>query len=691
MNAKSVFVKTIKGILLVLEAVIVIVLGFVSVLLSNSIRWMFETWSYLTMDEVAYLLNSPMEGTSEEIIMEYVGYCVPASILALLLIFILMIVLRKRRWMYHTAMAGILVCSVALAGYYLNMAWVRLDIANYSKNKSTYSTFIEDNYVNADDVAIRFPEQKRNLIYIFLESMETTYADVENGGAFDISYIPELTEIAQQNEDFSGSGTALNGGYSMPQTTWTVAAMFAQSAGLPLSIPLENNQMNTQDAFFEGTNALGDILQQAGYSQTLLIGSDATFGGRRLLFSGHGDFTIHDYNYAAREGLIPEGYRVWWGYEDKRLFQFAKRELRSLSQQDEPFNLTLLTVDTHKEDGYVCGDCGNKFGDDQYGNVIACSSQKVAEFIRWVQRQDFYENTTIVIAGDHLTMDSDFCRDVPLDYTRKVYTAYINSAVEPEKPELYRDYTTFDHFPTTLASLGAEIEGNRLGLGTNLFSSEWTLTEKYQRDRMALELNRKSKFMEELTSYINLDLPEAEIILQDYDPVTGIQPIVITDIKNVRGNIRALNVAVWTLDGQTDLQWMQAVQNPDGDYTMDINISSFGSRMENYNIHVYTVLENGSTKFLTSTITEIKQIDAEQREMGQMGTEQTEAGQMENNQMEPGQVENDQMEPGQIDNNQMETGQMENNQMEPGQIDNNQMETGQIGTDQMQPGQFETQ
>lgn len=263
-------------------------------------------------------------------------------------------------------------------------------------------------------------------------------------------------------------------------------------------------------------------------------------------------------------------------------------------------------------------------------------------------------------------MDSDFCRDVPLDYTRKVYTAYINSAVEPEKPELYRDYTTFDHFPTTLASLGAEIEGNRLGLGTNLFSSEWTLTEKYQRDRMALELNRKSKFMEELTSYINLDLPEAEIVLRDYDPVTGIQPIVITDIKNVRGNIRALNVAVWTLDDQTDLQWMQAAQNPDGDYTMDINISSFGNRTENYNIHVYTVLENGSTEFLTDTTTKIKQIHANPTEIGQMGMEQTETGQMENDQME-------------------------NDQMETGQIDNNQMEPGQIGTDQMQPGQFETQ
>lgn len=606
MNTKSVFVKTIKGILYFLEALIVSVLGFASVLLSNSVRWMFETWSYLTMDEVVYLLNSPMEGTSEEIIMEYVGYCVPAAVLALLLILILIIVLYKRKRIYHAVMAGILVCSIVLAGYYLHVTWVRLDIANYSENKSTYSTFIDENYVNPDDVVIRFPGQKRNLIYIYLESMETTFADVENGGAFEISCIPELTEIAQANEDFSGSETILNGGYSMPQTTWTVAAMFAQSAGLPLSIPLENNEMNTQDSFFQGTNALGDILQQAGYSQTLLIGSDATFGGRRLLFSGHGDFTIHDYKYAAEEGLIPKGYRVWWGYEDKRLFEFAKRELRTLSRQEAPFNLTLLTVDTHKEDGYVCRDCENKYGDNQYANVVACSSKKVSEFIEWVQRQDFYENTTIVVAGDHPTMDSDFCNDVPLDYTRKVYTAFINSAVQPEKPELRRDYTTFDHFPTTLASLGAEIEGNRLGLGTNLFSSELTLSELYQRGRMEAELNRKSKFMEDLGSYINTELPEAKLLLRHFDPAAGILPIVITDIKNLDQNVVGMNVAVWTLPGQEDLQWMQAVQNPEGDYVMDIDIASFDYRKENYRIDVYAILEDGSSQFLTGISTEIE-------------------------------------------------------------------------------------
>ena len=59
----------------------------------------------------------------------------------------------------------------------------------------------------------------------------------------------------------------------------------------------------------------------------------------------------------------------------------------------------MLTVDTHFEDGYVCDECDDTFGDNQYANVMACSSRRVAEFVKWVQSQDFYENTTIVISG----------------------------------------------------------------------------------------------------------------------------------------------------------------------------------------------------------------------------------------------------------------------------------------------------
>ena len=42
------------------------------------------------------------------------------------------------------------------------------------------------------------------------------------------------------------------------------------------------------------------------------------------------------------------------GYEDQKLFENAKEKLSEIGIKDEPFNFTMLTVDTHFEDGYVC-------------------------------------------------------------------------------------------------------------------------------------------------------------------------------------------------------------------------------------------------------------------------------------------------------------------------------------------------
>ena len=45
-----------------------------------------------------------------------------------------------------------------------------------------------------------------------------------------------------------------------------------------------------------------------------------------------------------------------------------------------------------------------------------------------------------------------------------------------------------------------EIEGNRLGLGTNLFSSTRTLTERYGIDQEKSELRKKSDLLEKLAA-----------------------------------------------------------------------------------------------------------------------------------------------------------------------------------------------
>ena len=119
--------------------------------------------------------------------------------------------------------------------------------------------------------------------------------------------------------------------------------------------------------------------------------------------------------------------------------------------------------------------------------------KQIYDFINWCKEQPFYENTTIVLAGDHLTMDPNFLAEIDENYVRTTYNCIINSAVERETEEP-REFATFDLFPTTLAAMGATIEGNRLGLGVNLFSSVETLTEKYGFEKLDEELEARSDF-----------------------------------------------------------------------------------------------------------------------------------------------------------------------------------------------------
>lgn len=578
--------------------ILTVFIAGLSVLLALSVRWMFATWTNLSMDELVYHLTAPLDGTNTDMIWDYVRVCAVPTILVIFFLILILIAWRKKEKVH--LFRGI-INLVALVGIIvmLGYTWTELGVGDYLKDQNTESKFIEDEYVDPTDVEVVFPEQKRNLIYIFLESMETTYSDVDDGGAFDENVIPELTEIAQTNEDFSGADPKLNGGYSLAGTTWTMGAMFAQTSGLPLNISISANDMDTQDSFFPGVTTLGDILSDAGYTQTLLIGSEAQFGGRKLYFQEHGNYEMEDYSYAIENGLIPSDYKVWWGYEDQKLFEFAKEKLLQLSQGDEPFNLTMLTVDTHFEDGYVCEQCPTEY-DTQYSNVMACSSRQVGEFLKWIQQQDFYENTTIVISGDHPTMDSDYCAEIDQEgnYDRRVFTAYINAAAYAQDQQ-ERTYSTFDNFPTTLAALGVQIDGDRLGLGTNLFSGKQTLLEKFGKSKVNAELKKKSEFIEKLSAVNKTNdallIREGRMNGADADvdmthATEGYIPVLVTNVSDsIVNNLQGLVLTVWTEDGQTDVTWYELNPDEEGNYAGVIDLSRFNYKPGTYYVNVRAV------------------------------------------------------------------------------------------------------
>ena len=463
-----------------------------------TVDWLYETFGHLSMDEIIFHLKVPMEGTNTDIIVIFMKQClwkviIPTVIIAFALIYPMVKDIKIIHEIHTSERRRTTILSLVISILILITSIDKIvkttDIKEYIESQTHDSSFIASEYVKPEKTNIELPEEKRNLIYIFLESMETTYYSMQDGGLSQYDLIPEISKLAKEETNFSDTDK-LGGAYTLYGTTWTVGAMTAQTAGVPLKLSIEDNAMGEYSTFLGGAYSLGQVLQKNGYHNYLLLGSDATFGGRRNLFEQHGNYEIWDFESARNESKVDE--KIWWGYTDDQLFEYAKEKVAYLAEQDEPFNFTMLTADTHFPDGYRCKDCPNKW-DEQYKDVISCSSKKVGDFIKWLQKQDYYDNTTIVIAGDHLTMQSNFFElEYGQDYQKKVVNLIINPAVEAENTN--RIYSTMDLYPTTLAALGANIEGNKLGLGTNLFSNEETLIEKYGVEYVNNELMKISRF-----------------------------------------------------------------------------------------------------------------------------------------------------------------------------------------------------
>lgn len=358
-------------------------------------------------------------------------------------------------------------------------------------NKDTH--FFEKYYVAPNTVKISAPAKKQNLIYIYVESLETSLFSEDGGGNFKDSVIPNLENIAADNVNFS-STDKLGGATMVSGTNWTIAGIVAQSAGIPLKLSTTDGNIywDYNGAYLPGAYTLGEVLKDNDYNNYFILGSNAGFGGRSLYFSQHGDYQIYDYLYAKWNNWIDKDYEVWWGYEDSKLYGFAKKQLTKIAEKEEPFNFTILTADTHPTDGYLDSSCDQVY-DQAYLNSYHCADKMLSEFIEWVKEQDFYKDTTIVIVGDHLSMQSNLTDmfDVPGD--RYIYNTFINSKVKPINTK-NRSFTSMDIYPTVLASLGFKIEGDRLGTGTNLFSTKKTLAEQLGMDNLKDEVSHKSQY-----------------------------------------------------------------------------------------------------------------------------------------------------------------------------------------------------
>ncbi|MBQ0030437.1 MAG: LTA synthase family protein [Bacteroidales bacterium] len=466
------------------------ILGILSIKLSEYILQFFNTASF---DSIIYHLLSPFRGTDTTPIYDFLNsnYMPCFIVLAVAVpVFVLMSMLKAPKLVYRLIGAASLLFFVGALAYSLN----EVRFFDYIRNKGLQSEFIKNNYHDSRKTVIKEPARKKNLLVIYVESLEASFASEEKGGLFKDNYIPFLTKLAQEHVCFSHS-EQIGGAMAVTGTGWTTAGLVTTMAGVNIQTPFKTELINDKNPFtYAHLATLPDLLDKYGYKEYFLMGADSEFGGIKEFLNSHGSFTIYDLpalvQEAGQKGETVEA--SGWGLDDKTIFDRAKADLERLGREDAPFYYNIMTIDTHAPTGKTTSDCKCSY-EDSYTNAIACLDFHIEQFYNWLSQQPFFENTVLVIMGDHLTMNHAFFEGTTK--ARSIYNVFVNT--KPAANMKNRAFCQMDLYPTILSGLGFEIENHRLALGTDLFSEEKTLCEEHGLGKVDEEFSKYSKFYDQ--------------------------------------------------------------------------------------------------------------------------------------------------------------------------------------------------
>ena len=365
-----------------------------------------------------------------------------------------------------------------------------------------YENFYEQYYQkpSLESIALQAQDHKpRNLLIIYMESMEATFRNSEPGrytnkarAVFPAgSLIPNLDRLATQNLSFSNLVATRGAG-------WTIAGLISYNCAFPQTWLPFNAGFNDSVAryFLHSATCLGDVLDTLGYEQVIFRGADGEYAGSRGFFASHA-ITMRDLKALESWAQGYDGWRNDWGVKDSLLFTKVRESLQERYEQsrensdNKPFAFYVLTADTHAPgfvDKQYCQDL-----ETSYANSLHCSDRIVGDFVEWFLQSPLAKDTTLILLGDHLTMEQNF---IESGVDRRIYNAFINPTfTKPLSDEILRG-ATLTHFDVTtliLDSLG--IETRSFGLGRNPLYGK-TLVQELGTSGLYDELGKPSRVYE---------------------------------------------------------------------------------------------------------------------------------------------------------------------------------------------------
>ena len=337
-------------------------------------------------------------------------------------------------------------------------------------------------------VILDAPRSPPNLLLIYLESLERTYADPARFGD---AYAP-LEALGER-------ALVVEGVRQLDNTGWTMAGMIASQCGTPLMPAglLHDSQFEPLGRVVPGVDCLGDLLAERGYALSYLGGASTRFAGKGVFYRDHGFDRV-----MGREELEPRlsdpDYVNSWGLFDDTLYDLTIEEIRRLERRGGPWGLVNLSLAAHAPHGYPARACRERQGEFDGTDIlysVECSAWLARRLVERLEADGVLDNTLVVIASDHLTMRVSAWEQLVAG-ERENTLMLLGEGVEPRRIRV--EASTMDILPTVLEAMGFVIDWHRAGLGVSLLSDQPTLVEEHGLETLNARLREETALQERL-------------------------------------------------------------------------------------------------------------------------------------------------------------------------------------------------
>ena len=255
---------------------------------------------------------------------------------------------------------------------------------------NVFNNFDNDLYFKIEKNNFKKPERFKNLILIYIESLEY---DIENlANEINENPLKNLNQIPGKNiYNFKEMHTA----------QISIAGIVASQCSVPFHPTISTN-LNSYK--LKGLFCLSDVLNQFEYDQYYFMTVNKEFQ-RTDYFKENHYYKIFD-NKEIRKIYSDSGYGWGNGVHDDIMLDYAKKKIFELHQNKKRFNVVIKTTDTHppyQKVSEICKIDNKMFIKKKSALSFKCISSLVSDFFYDLSLKGILDNTVVVIMGDHLT------------------------------------------------------------------------------------------------------------------------------------------------------------------------------------------------------------------------------------------------------------------------------------------------